>query len=74
MLEFVGRADERNPGQFGDALRDRLNEDRHNALADALVTAQLLLVAFNDARRSGDPSYDGLRSLERTYRYTSGKR
>jgi DNA polymerase-3 subunit epsilon len=51
-----------------------LNEDRHNALADALVTAQLLLVAFNDARGSGDPSYDGLRSLERTYRYTSGKR
>jgi DNA polymerase III subunit epsilon len=50
------------------------NEDRHNALADALVTAQLLLVAINDARQSGDPSYDGLRSLERTFRYDSGKR
>jgi DNA polymerase III subunit epsilon len=49
------------------------NEDRHNALADALVTAQLLLVAINAARQNGDPSYDGLRSLERTYRYASGK-
>jgi len=49
------------------------NEDRHNALADALVTAQLLQVATSAARRGGDPSYNGLRSLERTYRYTSGK-
>jgi DNA polymerase-3 subunit epsilon len=52
---------------------DIRNEDRHNALADALVTAQLLLIASNAARQSGDPSYDGLRSLERTYRYASGK-
>jgi len=49
------------------------NEERHNALADALVTAQLLLVALIAARQSGDASYDGLRSLERTYRYASGK-
>ena len=50
------------------------NEDRHNALADALVTAQLLLIALNAARQGGDPSYTGLRSMERTYRYASGKR
>lgn len=49
------------------------NEDRHNALADALVTAQLLLIALNAARRRGDPSYNGLRSLERAYRYANGK-
>jgi DNA polymerase-3 subunit epsilon len=49
------------------------NEDRHNALADALVTAQLLLIAINAARQRGDASYDGLRSMERTYRYASGK-
>jgi DNA polymerase III subunit epsilon len=49
------------------------NEDRHDALADALVTAQLLLIALNAARQSGDPSYDGLRSMERTYRHASGK-
>jgi DNA polymerase III subunit epsilon len=50
------------------------NEERHNALADALVTAQLLLVAFNTAGQSGQPNYDGLRSLERTYRHASGKK
>jgi DNA polymerase III subunit epsilon len=49
------------------------NEERHNALSDALVTAQLLLVASTAARQGGDPSYDGLRSLERNYRYASGK-
>lgn len=49
------------------------NQERHNALADALVTAQLMLIAINSARQRGDASYDGLRSLERTYRYASGK-
>ncbi len=50
------------------------NEDRHNAAADALVTAQLLLVAIDTARQQGlDPSYAGLRCLERNYRYASGK-
>jgi DNA polymerase III subunit epsilon len=49
------------------------NEERHNALADALVTAQLLLIAISAARKYGDAGYDGLRSLERTYRYASGK-
>jgi DNA polymerase-3 subunit epsilon len=49
------------------------NEERHNALADALVTAQLLLVAFNAAGQRGQPNYDVLRSLERNYRHASGK-
>lgn len=45
------------------------NEDRHNALADALATAQLLLVAMAQARRiHGTCSYDGLRRLERAFR------
>jgi len=50
-----------------------LNEDRHNAVADALSTAQLLLVAINMMRRTKDAGYMELRSLERTYRYASGK-
>lgn len=46
------------------------NEDRHNAVADALVTAHLLLVANKTAQQQSlDPSYDGLRSLERNYRF-----
>jgi len=49
------------------------NEDRHNAVADALATAQLLLVATKTAGQSRDCGYDDLRSLERTYRYASGK-
>jgi DNA polymerase-3 subunit epsilon len=49
------------------------NENRHNAVADALVTAQLLLVAANIARQDSDFSYDDLRSLERSYRYATGK-
>ena len=50
------------------------NEERHNALADALVTAQLLLIALNAAGENGQPNYDALRSLERTYRHASGKK
>jgi len=49
------------------------NEDRHNAVADALATAQLLLVAINMVRQTRDSGYEALRSLERTYRYASGK-
>jgi DNA polymerase-3 subunit epsilon len=49
------------------------NEDRHNAVADALATAQLLLVAINMVRQTRDSGYEGLRSLERNYRYASGK-
>jgi DNA polymerase-3 subunit epsilon len=52
---------------------DIRNENRHNAVADALVTAQLLLIAANTARQDSDFSYDDLRSLERSYRHASGK-
>ncbi len=45
------------------------NEDRHNAVADALATAQLLLAAIAQARMSkGTTSYDNLHSLARRYR------
>ena len=45
------------------------NDDRHNAVADALATAQLLLVAIEQARRTHDTdNYDGLRRLERAFR------
>jgi len=49
------------------------NEDRHNAVADALATAQLLLVAIDMVRQTRDSGYNDLRSLERTYHYASGK-
>lgn len=52
---------------------DLYNENRHNAVADALVTAQLLLIAANTSRQDSDFSYDDLRSLERSYRYASGR-
>ncbi len=46
------------------------NEERHNALADALATAQLLLVAMTQARLDHQgQSFDGLRGLERAYRH-----
>ncbi len=45
------------------------NEDRHNAVADALATAQLLLVSIAQARMSkGTVSYAGLSGLARRYR------
>ncbi len=45
------------------------NENRHNAVADALATAELLLVAMAGARTAKEiNSYDGLRSLARRYR------
>lgn len=47
---------------------DILNDDRHNALSDALVTALLLLVAIKQARLvHGTGNYDGLRKLERSF-------
>lgn len=45
------------------------NDERHQALADALVTAQLLLVAMAQAKQMQEfSSYDGLRGLERRFR------
>lgn len=43
---------------------------RHNASADALATAQLLLVALERARRHGADDYRSLRKLEKAQRYT----
>jgi len=50
---------------------DIRNDDRHNALADALVTAQLLLVAMAQARLAHETrNYDGLRKLERAFHHS----
>jgi len=52
---------------------DIRNENRHNAVADALATAQLLLVAVAQARRSHQTkNYDGLRKLERSFHFSRG--
>ena len=49
------------------------NEARHNAVADAQATAQLLLIAITQGRKSqGTRNYDGLRKLERAYHYSRG--
>ena len=50
---------------------DIRNDDRHNAVADALATAQLLLVAIAQARLAHEAkNYDGLRKLERAFHYS----
>jgi DNA polymerase III subunit epsilon len=50
---------------------DIRNDDRHNALSDALVTAQLLLVAMMQARLEHETvSYDGMRKLERAFHHS----
>lgn len=54
-------------GRFGIRI-----EARHNALADALATAQLLQVARARARRKGIAGFAGLRSLERSQRQAGG--
>ena len=47
------------------------NDDRHNAAADALATAELLLVAIAQARLNHETrNYDGLRKLERAFHYS----
>ena len=43
---------------------------RHNASADALATAQLLLIALERARRHGRDDYRTLFKLEKAQRYT----
>jgi DNA polymerase-3 subunit epsilon len=47
------------------------NYARHNALADALSTAQLYLVAQEQAIRRNIKSYKGLQDLEKVQRWTS---
>ncbi len=49
------------------------NDDRHNAVADAQATAQLLLIAIAQGRKSHKVwNYDGLRKLEREYHHARG--
>lgn len=54
-------------GHFGIRI-----DARHNALADALATAQLLQVAHSQAGRKGIRDYAGLRDLEKSQRWISG--
>ena len=44
---------------------------RHDALADAYATAQLLLVLFSEAERQGAGSVESLRRLERSGRWVA---
>lgn len=46
-------------------------ESRHNALADAMATAQLLQVACSQARKQNIRSFTGLRDIERAQRRTN---
>lgn len=48
------------------------NDARHNALADALVTAQLFQVALAQARNKNITDFTGLRNLEKAQRWVSG--
>lgn len=50
------------------------NAARHNALADALATAELLLIAFNKARQNGIDHLSGLQALEKAQRWVSWAR
>ena len=47
-------------------------EARHNALADALATAQLLQVAFAHAQQKNITDFTGLHDLERSQRWVTG--
>ena len=49
------------------------NHDRHDALADAVATAQLLLPMLAAARRQGIQTCAGLRGLQRGYRWLGGR-
>lgn len=48
------------------------NEARHNALADALVTAQLFQVGLHQAAGKNIVDYSGLRDMEKAQRWVSG--
>jgi DNA polymerase III subunit epsilon len=56
-------------GRFGIA-----NFARHNALSDALATAQLLLICLDKARHKGITRCDQIRRLEKTAQRLSGTR
>lgn len=48
------------------------NDARHNALADALVTAQLFQVAMNQADKKNIRDFSGVRDLEKAQRWVNG--
>jgi DNA polymerase-3 subunit epsilon len=50
------------------------NVARHNALADALATAELLLIAFSKARQAGIDRLSGLQALEKAQRWVNWAR
>jgi len=50
------------------------NAARHNALADALATAELLLIAFSKARQTGIHQLSGLQELEKAQRWVNWAR
>ncbi len=47
------------------------NDARHNALADALVTAQLFQVALAQARKKNITNFDGMLDLEKAQRWVN---
>jgi DNA polymerase-3 subunit epsilon len=53
------------------ALFDIHNEARHNALADALVTAQLFQVGISQAKKKNITDLAGLHDLEKAQRWVS---
>ncbi len=52
---------------------DIRNDARHNALADALVTAQLFQVALAQGRKKNITNFAGLLDLERAQRWVRGE-
>ena len=51
---------------------DIRNDDRHNALADALVTAQLFQVVLAQARNKNISNFDGMQDIEKAQRWVCG--
>lgn len=49
------------------------NEARHNALADAMVTAQLFQIALHQARKKNIVNFDQLFDLEKAQRWVSNR-
>lgn len=50
------------------------NDERHNALADALATAQLGLLALRSARTKGMQNFKSLQEVEKAQRWLSAAR
>jgi DNA polymerase-3 subunit epsilon len=50
------------------------NDERHNALADAIATAQLALIALRGAQAKGLESFNALQEMEKAQRWLSAAR